>query len=340
MTKKALIALFLVMLLSGCASVKSGFVGEEHENIAPFAEVTIEFLGARTVDFRDNELIYLRPYVSSDAPEIKRLRILLRQADGFRDQVIYYSVELVRISETSQSDAAKIEDLADTLNREFREYFLSQVNITPATFNLTIDNIRNQQTFLGALRAVQPLIVTSGEFFEDLLREAEDEAVPDARDLIDRNIQKEFATIIAQLDIIYDRRDELMRGLQMIRKYRLGDKEALRGINDGTIILNRSFRLPTLPNDKQLDATKDYIVSELQQEDLILNLLQKDVDDYLATRAELDREILEVMVGLDIARRQVVGWIRGHQALADGVRDPGKWLKAIFQVAEGAKKVT
>ena len=202
-----------------------------------------------------------------------------------------------------------------------------------------IENIQNEQTFLGALRAVQPLIVESGEYFEDLLREAEDEAVPGARDLIDRNIEKEFETVIAQLDIIYERRDELMRGLQMIRKYRLGDKDALRGINDGTMLLNRSFRLPTLPNDKQLDATKDYIVSELQKEDLILNLLQKDVDDYFATRAELDREIAEVTEGLAIARRQVVGWIRGHQALANGIRDPGRWLKAIFQVAEGVRKV-
>ena len=89
----------------------------------------------------------------------------------------------------------------------------------------------------------------------------------------------------------------------------------------------------------QLAGTKSHIVQQLREESEILALLQQDVDDYLAARNELENEVAEVQRGLNVARKQIVGWIRGHQALANGVRDPGKWLKAIFQVAEGVKKV-
>ena len=197
------VTLLLAMLASGCTTVQQGFVGKEHENVAPFADVTIEFLGAETVDLRDNELIYLRRYMDEDAEELQSLRTLLQRVDNFRDQVIFYSVELVRISETAQSEQAKAQDIADTLESEFREYMLMQVDILPTEFDRIVGNVRSSTTMLGALRAVQPLIVQSGEYFEELVRETEEVAVPAARGFIDAGVEEEFATEIAQLDIIY-----------------------------------------------------------------------------------------------------------------------------------------
>ena len=340
MTRRSLaIVGFACLGLAGCQTVSKGLVGEEHENLAPFADVTVEFLGADSVDLRDNELVYLRRYVDSDAAEIDRLRALLAQADRFRDLVVYYSVELVRISDTAQSEQAKAFDLATTLEEQFQSYFLNEAGVSHDRFAAAVAEVRSSATFLGALRAVQPLIVLSGEHYEIVIREVEDEALPAAWRSIDAAIEAEFQPVIDQLEVIHARRYELMQGLQMIRAYRLGDKTALDGINDGTIIVNRSFKLPTLPNDRQLDATKDHLIGELEKEGRIWALLEGDVDDYLATRTELDRELAEINDGLHVARRQVVAWIRGHQALADGVRDPGKWLKAIFQVAEGVRSV-
>ena len=336
---KSLVIITVIAGLAGCTTVQKGLVGEKHENLAPFADTTVEFLGSSTVDFRENELVYLRQYYDAETREISRLKDLLRRVDNFRDEVVYYSVELVRISEENQTDAEKCIDLADTLSGRFRESYLRQTDMSPDEFDATVAQIRQQQNFLSALQILQPAIVKSGEYFESIVREVEDEALPDARNLLDASIEEEYATLRRQLDIIYDRRDELMTGLQMIRAFRTGDDDALDGLNEATILPNRSYALPNSPSDAQLDRTKSYIVQQLQEEEVILGLLERDVADYIATRAELEAEEAEILDGLALARRQIVAWIRTHQQLADGVRDPGKWFAAVMKVAEGFRKV-
>jgi hypothetical protein len=62
---------------------------------------------------------------------------------------------------------------------------------------------------------------------------------------------------------------------------------------------------------------------------------EKQVQEY----AELEREEAEVVNGLTVARLQVVVWARAHQAMADGVKDPGNWLELALQAAESTKRV-
>jgi hypothetical protein len=332
-------ALLISIVLSGCATVQKGFVGEEHENVAPFAEATIQFLGAKAVDFRSNELIYLRQYLNEGDQDIEKLRQLLQRVDNFRNEIVYYSVELVRVSESSSDGSGKARDLAQTLNGRFRTQILGNTDMTATEYDELIAAVASEEEFLSALRAVQPLIAKSGDAYEDLIREIEEKAIPAARRFLDAKIENEFAVEIAQLGVVYSRRDELMTGLQHINAYRLGDKDATKSLGSSGIIFNSDYFLPASPSNKQLEKTKDHLISELKKEHKILELMQDDVDSYFAAHAELDREMSEIDDGLSVARRQVIAWIRGHQGLADGVRDPGKWLKAIFQVAEGVRKV-
>ncbi len=338
---KKWLPLLLAALLAngGCSTVQKGFIGEKHENLTPFAETTVEFLGSVSVDFRENELIYLRRYYDAETREISRLKDLLRRVDGFRDEVVYYSVELVRIAEENQTEQEKCQDLADTLSGEFRDDYLRQTDMTEAEFDATIADIARQETFLDGLKVLQPMISRTGDYFENLVREAENVALVDVRTLLDAAIEEEYATVKRQLEVIYERRDELFKGLQMIRAFRAGDGDALQGFNNSTILANRSYALPKSPSDAQLDRTKSYIVEQLQQEQVILELLERDVSDYIATRAELDAEEAEILGGLTLARRQIVAWIRAHQQLADGVRDPGKFFGAVLRVAEGLKRI-
>ena len=337
--RASVLAILTTLFLGGCATVKEGFVGEVTADVEPFAQATIDFLGSETIDFRENELIYLRFYVRDEDQAIQQLRDTLALADDIRDDVVFYSVELVRISESHTDEAAKAIDLADTLAREFREHYLSRIEIPESEFDAALANVRAQDNFLDALQAVQPLINRAGEYFEALVRDAEDNAVPRARAVIDERIEEEFSAVIKQLEVIHKRRYALMTGLQKIRAYRLGNSDALANFNDPNIVANRQFALSESPSDGELDAVKDYLIAELQKEDVILGLLEQDVEDYIATRAEFEREISEVYAGLYIARRQLVAWTRAHQDLANGVRNPGKWLKAIVEVAEGVSKV-
>lgn len=339
MKNRTSLLLLFVLGAYGCASVKTGLVGERHENLAPFAATTVEFLGSASVDFRENELIYLREFYDSDTREISRLKNLLGRVDAFRDEIVFYSVELVRIADEDQAETEKSAELADALMGEFRESYLRHTDMSPADFDATVVAIRQQESLLDALQLLQPLIVKTGDYFENLIREAEDEAMPDARSLLDAAIEEEYGTIKRQLEIIYERRNELLNGLQMIRAFRRGDDQALQGFNGSTILANKSYALPVNPSDAELDRTKSYVIQQLQEEEVILGLLERDVSDYIATRAELDAEEAEIVDGLNLARRQIITWIRAHELLAAGVRDPGRWFKAALQVAEGIRKV-
>lgn len=60
----AFVCFLLAITSYGCTTNKQNKTSDrEHENIAPFAENTLEMLGLEKVQVRDNELIYLRPYV-------------------------------------------------------------------------------------------------------------------------------------------------------------------------------------------------------------------------------------------------------------------------------------
>lgn len=329
----------ILVLSAGCATVKEGLVGEEHENIAPFTEVTINFLGAREVDFRESDMTYLRQYVQDDAPEIRRLRELLHRVDEFTNAIVMYSLELVRISEAYQTEGTRVSALVNSIETEFSDSLLNRVNVSPQEFDRILDAARQEDSLLGALRAIQPLIVMNGEAFEDILNEIDAEAMPAARQRIDAAIQEEFSTVISQLDVIYGRRDELMRGLQMIHAYQKGDQDALRPFVPSQVVLVQKYQLPLAPSDEQLEATKAHLIAELHRENEILDLLEQDVDDYVATRKEFDHEMNELAVGLAATRREAIGWIRGHQALADGVKDPGKWMKAFLDVTQSLRRV-
>jgi len=64
-----------------------------------------------------------------------------------------------------------------------------------------------------------------------------------------------------------------------------------------------------------------------------------DVDSYLIIRAELEREEAEVLADLNIARAQIAGWSQAHQAMANGAKEPGKWLKVVTDAARAVKGV-
>ena len=91
------VPMLVVATISGCSTVKEGFVGEKHENVLPFAEQTVESLAVERINFRESEFTYLRAISEPGAPEVENLRKLLALADEFRDEAVYYSVDLVRV---------------------------------------------------------------------------------------------------------------------------------------------------------------------------------------------------------------------------------------------------
>jgi len=338
MTPKIAMLAVAAILLSGCATLRGGIVGDEREDVRPFATATIEMLTISPIEFRKSKLVYLRNYYESNPELMKRLSDILWQVMDYRDDIIDYSVELVRISDTFPTDVEKCQALGDVLAERSELEIVHDSRLTSEQLMAAAETLHGSDDFLACLRELQPLIAHSGESFEKLIAEAEDEVVPAVVAEFDRDIEAAFATVIAQQAIVYERRDELFGGLQAIRAYRKGDRDALSAFNDMTLLRGTSYALPSSPTESQLERTKDYLIEQLQKEQEILALLEQDRQDYIATRIELETESEEILDSLDLSRRQVVAWIRAHQGLANGVRDPGRWLKGLAQVANAYRQ--
>ena len=308
MTHRIAIVLMVALLVSGCATVKEGFVGAVSEHIDPFAEASIELMTLDRIEFRRTELVYLRPYYEDNEASAE-LSELLAGIDRYRDDIVNYSLELVHIASSFPTDAAKCNALADSISAGTENEIVAGIGPSDEDLRQLADDLRGQTEFLECLRTVQPMVERSGDALQREISRAENELVPVLVAQLDGSIEEEYSVVIAQLDSIYERRDGLLRQLQ--------------AIDDG--------------EGNASDRAR--IIDKLRAENELLELLDRDVADYKATHAELDTEEQEILDGLELARRQAMSWVRAHEDLAEGVRNPGRWLAGVFQVADAYKRL-
>jgi hypothetical protein len=330
-----LAAIFAVAIMTtGCTTIKEGIGGTEHEDVAPFAQTTVEVLGIQNIQLRDNELVYLRFLVDEDFVALDKLQAALQRTDTFRDRVISYSIDLVRITEMYDEEEDKVTAFADGIDEQLGRQAIDVLQMSRQEWEAVIAEIRSQPDFLAALRAVQPVINRSGKFYEDLLTEIEVTVLVDVRAGFDDRIQAEFAKPLQFLDNHYNRRDEILTGLNLINAYRHGDDDAIEGLRNDDIVFDSSLLPRGKFTTKDVNAIDQVLRDELVQNSLLLDQLKADVADYKASVEELDRKEAEVIADLGLARLQFLTWSRSHQALANGVKEPGKWMELSSKAAK------
>ena len=326
------------VLISGCSTVGEGLVGEQRENILAFAEQTVFSLSAQRIDFRDSEFVYLRAISKPGASEVENLRKLLAQADRFRDETIYYSVELLRISEMNATDVERVAEYADTLGR-LQQQFSLQLDIEDSELAAIEADIRTQLTLMAATRAAQPLIDLAGDQFERLIREIEERALADAVKYLDGLIEGHYAVFMENNRIMVQRRDDMLRALILIREARLGDEAAMGELRSLPLMENRGIAMVDSPSQSQLAKLEDFVLGQMKRDNRIVEYLRVDIEAYVQAHAELDREESEVLDGLNVARLQIIGWTRAHQAMANGAKEPGTWIKLAMDAAASVGRV-
>ena len=332
------VVLFCIGQLAGCSTVRKGLVGNEVENVVPFAEQTVASLSVQRIDFQESEFAYLRAISEGGSVEVQRLRELLATVEGFRDEIIYYSVELVRVAEASGDEEDRVAGYADTFAR-MHGLFVANLDMEESKVATIERDIRSQVSLLEALRAAQPVVDRAGEQFELLVREIEERALVDTVSYFDNLIETHYAEFMRYNDILITRRDEMLRGLSLLRDYRAGNAETLDQIRDLSIIKLRTVDVPDSPSESQLQIIEDFLLTQMRRDDEVAEYLRTDVEAYLASHDELNREEAEVLDGLNVARLQIVAWTRAHNAMANGAKEPAKWLKIAMDAAAAARRV-
>ena len=101
-----LLVISFLVLLSGCEK----FVKQESENLAPFAEQTIDLIGTLEYSLTDSEVLYLRnihEYIDMEEP-YARYFALENQVGNMLVALITYSIQIVTISEQDISENKKV----------------------------------------------------------------------------------------------------------------------------------------------------------------------------------------------------------------------------------------
>ena len=330
----AIAGLTSVMLISqGCTTLSEKFVGKEHEDIAPFAQKTVEVLAVENIQIRDNEMVYLRFYIDDTFVQLDDLQSHITRIDDYRDEIIAYSIDLVRITELYENEADRVSAYADRIEQHVGPIALNKLHIPEDTWKNVVSDIRSEETLLGALRQFQPVINMAARKFDAMISKVEKELVIATREEFDRRIQEEFEHVLEFLMTQQGIRDELLEAMNAIDKYRRGDKQAIASFRKQDAPVKKLFNSDT-PNEKQLKQIEVELRERISHSTSLLSEMDKDVADYKETRAELDKKETEVFEALSVARLQIATWTQAHQALANGVKDPGEWMELSIKAAK------
>ncbi len=316
--------LIAVGLLSGCATVKKGFVTGEKVNLAPFADYTISTMLTTDFGFAEDKTFLIRPYLDFDAQVHQDYQQLLDEMDAFMLFLIEYSVDLVTLSESLKPEAEKIATYADFIET-LQERILEKTSLNPSQLEAIISDIRNQPDLLSALRAAQPLINAGSRYallqfieLEKRLRKLEI--------AIDRNISTDYTPFINYARTHLARRDTVLDAFAALNDYETGKKAALKALKQSTAIRKKELVSSDQLDEDQLLELESHLFNELRKLNIIEEQLKDDKASHEAIYTELREFYNEELLKIYKAALSVIVWGQAHQKMAIGIEDPAEWF--------------
>jgi CRP-like cAMP-binding protein len=324
--------LVLLFLGQGCTSISDKFTGSEREEIKPFAQKTVDVLVVEDIQIRDNELLHLRPYVDDTFVELDELQRHMNQVKQYRNKLVEYSIDLVRLTEQYDKEPARIAAYASHLEEIIGETERERIGLSEGEWGEILVEIRNQKTFLNALRSFQPVIAVASDTFAALVTRIESELLVATRKEFDRRIESSFQEVNQLLSILRKKRRELLGAMLALEGYRGGNDGAIGSFRQTGTHLDEVFTSDR-PNEDQLAALEADLRERISYSTLLIAEMDNDYANYVKTRAELDQKELEILEALTIARLQIETWTQAHHALARGVKQPGELMQLTVRAA-------
>jgi hypothetical protein len=330
---KIVAAALTILLLTGCASVKRGIVGNVSADIAPFSAETVNTLSSDTLEFNRSRLVRLREYYSEDTPEVIAIREQTDRIELFRQGVAVYSLELLHIAGLNVEETEKSRRVADFLASNTEYNFVNVVGMPEAEFREAVANIGAQEKFLDAIKAVQPLIRAAATYHESVLRDIESRKLPAMIDFFDRAIEDDYSVILAQNESLERRRDDLLKALQLTGNALSGDSDAPALLIDMPAFRMGSPAVSADASAEDLLKIESYLITELEKNANLRGLIANGLTAHADARAELELLQDSLFSRARVVRFQLAAWRKAHRDLGNGVRNPGSWLSAASGVA-------
>jgi hypothetical protein len=322
------------MLINSC----SAFQSTQRLDLSPYAENIIQITGDIQYGLSQSQIIYLRDYING--PNVELLHDYGAKTRKMIRNIISYSVEVVTLGNSEMDGHQKAKKLADYLERLLRpvlEKPESKLDFTNAELDTVLNDVRNQEKFLDALGATQPLIdniaATLGRFL-DVGKEVLDDAIEE----IHNEMMNDNRIVIVGNRNLRDNQIYTMYNLLYLQQYRSGDKSAIDSLFAKEPSLKEFVVDQNNITSADLRAIEQRMDSKLKFLHEVREQLSVDLELYNKQMYELDVQSKIYKEALRQVRVVVVVWSEAHRKLAAGVTDPAQ-IDLVGMVVRSANKI-
>lgn len=323
------IAVVFPFLLSGCEK----FVKHESENLAPFAQQSIDLIGSLEYSLTDSEVLYLRDIADyiDDKDPYARYTALEDQVGNMLVALVTYSLQIVTISEQGISENDKANLIADVVVALIELVRKDEVVVNPnrddEKINAIIAQVRQQEDYLEALRLLMPLInefsAHAGRVLDQLDREKQRLAL-----VIDASIDRKYASVIELHKEMRLAKDDMFRTLINLSKYSVTRDpvyfEKMRSYGMFSVMAATENKKSL--NTRELAQLHKAATDELRVVNENYTQLMPDIIEYQNTHNELFKLVEDKEDAIREARLTFLVWSRAYQKMASGKTDPAEWF--------------
>ena len=230
-TRDVIIRTFIIAtIISTLISLTSCslFRAKTEPDIAPFAEQTITMAGEVNRGFAEIRAVYIRREASK-SQDVEELKAMVEDIRVFMIGIVEYSVQVVALSQSSKTGPERAQALGDFID-ELLDPVVEQKDVelhyVEGRLDEILDEIRQQETLLDALRVGQPLVdeaaYVAGAFLERF-KDKQSIAMQSISDAID----EEFHAVISYSNILREQEELVSKVHEQLARYALGDESAL-----------------------------------------------------------------------------------------------------------------
>ncbi len=321
---KGLGLLYLVLVLSGCATLEGKFAPRTAADISIFADTTLSMLSQSDLGFDKDEAIYVRAFFDPAGEEEKKLSKKKKETRNFIRGIIKYSLELVVITESHGTEADQVKAYADFVTG-FDDTILKKLGLEKDHYTEAIREVREQGKFMDALKKAQPIIHGAVQYMNIVLDEKSD-AIEDLTLKLSRKIDGRYAEVIRYQRALEKEKYAVLRSLGRVYGTFKGETDAFDRLIESGAIRKKGLIPKDRPSENDLVAIAEHLMDRLKALHLIGTEIKSDWDNYRATHRELDTLHSQAINRINKMRLVTLVWMRAHQKMAAGIQSPAAWF--------------
>lgn len=321
------------LVLSGCTTYKEKFQAGTVANIGFFADSTVTMMSSLDLQMGRNETLLTRRFFDRSEEEELKLIELDQEFQSTISGLVKYSIKIVNIAESASTEEEMIAKYADYLS-QFKEALSEHELFDAEGFDQTLAKVREQETFLEALRAGQSLLnavaMEAILNIEELL-----DAVDVLVEKVHLKIDEEYEDVVLYRHILEDEKSDILRAFAIIYTAYKSDEPELSALRESGVIWMPEIIPEGVPTRKELEKIGEHLESRLNAMHRIHQEVAPDWQDYLDTKKELQVVTKRSMTMIQRTQLMMLTWVRAHQRMAAGKVDPADW----FDLSESTKNL-